>query len=42
MMLNILQRSSLDVIAASDWIIDLEPEGGDRGGEVIFGGSPEG
>jgi len=32
---------NLDVIAASDWIIDLGPEGGDRGGEVIFEGSPE-
>lgn len=32
---------NLDVIAASDWIIDLGPEGGDRGGEVIFEGTPE-
>jgi len=29
---------NLDVIKASDWIIDLGPEGGDEGGEVIFEG----
>ncbi|MBI4689378.1 MAG: excinuclease ABC subunit UvrA [Nitrospirae bacterium] len=32
---------NLDVISASDWIIDLGPEGGDRGGKVIFEGTPE-
>lgn len=31
---------SLDVIAASDWIIDLGPEGGDNGGRIIFEGTP--
>jgi excinuclease ABC subunit A len=29
---------NLDVIKSSDWIIDLGPEGGDEGGEVIFSG----
>ena len=31
---------NLDVIRASDWIIDLGPEGGDAGGEIIFAGTP--
>jgi excinuclease ABC subunit A len=30
-----------EVILASDWIIDLGPEGGNRGGEIIFQGTPE-
>ena len=30
----------LDVIAASDWLVDLGPEGGDLGGRVIFEGTP--
>jgi excinuclease ABC subunit A len=32
---------NLDVINASDWIVDLGPEGGDRGGKIIFEGTPE-
>jgi excinuclease ABC subunit A len=32
---------NLDVIRCSDWIIDLGPEGGDRGGEVVVSGPPE-
>jgi excinuclease ABC subunit A len=32
---------NLDVIRASDWIIDLGTEGGDRGGRIIFEGTPE-
>ena len=31
---------NLEVIAASDWIIDLGPEGGERGGRIIFEGRP--
>lgn len=32
---------NLDVIRCADWIIDLGPEGGDRGGEVVVVGTPE-
>ena len=32
---------NLDVIKTADWIIDLGPEGGDRGGEIVAEGSPE-
>jgi excinuclease ABC subunit A len=32
---------NLDVIKTADWIVDLGPEGGDRGGEVIAAGTPE-
>ena len=32
---------NLDVIKTADWIIDLGPEGGDRGGAIIATGTPE-
>src|SRR5262249_31279732 len=32
---------NLDVIKTADWIIDLCPEGGAAGGEVVAGGTPE-
>jgi len=32
---------NLDVIKSADWLIDLGPEGGDRGGKIIATGTPE-
>jgi excinuclease ABC subunit A len=32
---------NLDVIRASDWIIDLGPEGGERGGRIVCAGAPD-
>ena len=32
---------NLDVIKTADWIIDLGPEGGLRGGDVVAAGTPE-
>ncbi len=30
-----------DIVKVADWIIDLGPEGGDRGGEIVAQGTPE-
>ena len=52
-LLNVLQRlvdkgnslvvieHNMDVIRCSDWVIDIGPEGGDKGGEIIATGTPE-
>jgi excinuclease ABC subunit A len=32
---------NLDVVACADWVIDLGPEGGDRGGTIVAAGTPE-
>ena len=32
---------NLDVIKTADWVVDLGPEGGDGGGEIIASGTPE-
>ena len=32
---------NLDIIAEADWLIDLGPEGGDRGGRIVAQGAPE-
>jgi excinuclease ABC subunit A len=37
----VIIEHNLDVIKRADWIIDLGPEGGDGGGEIIAAGTPE-
>jgi len=37
----VIIEHNLDVIKTADWLIDLGPEGGDRGGEIIATGTPE-
>jgi len=37
----IVIEHNLDVIKSADWIIDMGPEGGNAGGEIIAEGTPE-
>ena len=37
----VIIEHNLDVIKCADWIIDLGPEGGQRGGEIVISGTPE-
>jgi excinuclease ABC subunit A len=37
----IIIEHNLDVIKSADWVIDLGPEGGDKGGNLVFEGTPE-
>ncbi|RMG91409.1 MAG: excinuclease ABC subunit UvrA [Zetaproteobacteria bacterium] len=37
----IVIEHNLDVIKTADWIVDMGPEGGDRGGQVVVAGTPE-
>jgi excinuclease ABC subunit A len=37
----IVIEHNLDVVKTADWIVDLGPEGGDAGGEIVVVGSPE-
>ena len=37
----IVIEHNMDVIKSADWIIDLGPEGGLEGGQLVFEGTPE-
>jgi len=37
----IVIEHNLDVIKTADWVVDLGPEGGDRGGRIVVAGTPE-
>ena len=37
----VVVEHNLDVIKAADWVIDLGPEAGDAGGNLVFAGTPE-
>ncbi len=37
----IIIEHNLEIIKSADWVIDLGPEGGDKGGKLIFEGTPE-
>jgi len=37
----VIIEHNLDVIKTADWVVDLGPEGGDKGGEIIAVGTPE-
>ncbi|WP_339053609.1 excinuclease ABC subunit UvrA [Arsenophonus endosymbiont of Crataerina pallida] len=37
----VIIEHNLDVIKTADWIVDLGPEGGSSGGEILFAGTPE-
>ena len=37
----VMIEQSMELIAQADWIIDLGPDGGSGGGNVLFAGTPE-
>jgi excinuclease ABC subunit A len=37
----IVVEHNMDVVKCADWVIDLGPEGGQKGGRVLFSGTPE-
>jgi excinuclease ABC subunit A len=37
----VIIEHNLDVIKSADWVIDLGPDAGDQGGEIVAQGTPE-
>ena len=37
----IVIEHNMEIIKSADWVIDLGPEGGDKGGKINFAGTPE-
>ena len=37
----LIVEHNIDIIKSADWVVDLGPEGGDAGGDLIFQGTPE-
>jgi len=37
----IIIEHNLEIVKSADWIIDLGPEGGEEGGNIVFAGTPE-
>jgi len=37
----IIIEHNLEVIKTADWVVDMGPEGGDKGGEIVLAGTPE-
>lgn len=38
----VIVEHNMDVIKCADWVVDLGPEAGDRGGSIVFEGTPTG
>ncbi len=37
----VVVEHNMDVVKQADWVVDLGPGGGDRGGRLVFQGTPE-
>ncbi|MFN7095422.1 MAG: hypothetical protein ACK4M7_08665, partial [Burkholderiales bacterium] len=37
----VIIEHNMDVIKCADWVVDLGPEGGENGGQIVFQGTPQ-